>query len=69
MNLLDNYEPSTGVAEKVTAEEIAENNLFLNAVLETDVMKVLTPTPYTSQALQLFLSEIMFGGLFLYNFR
>ncbi|XP_048865767.1 uridylate-specific endoribonuclease C-like [Brienomyrus brachyistius] len=39
MNLLDNYEPSTGVAEKVTAEEIAENNLFLNAVLETDVMK------------------------------
>ncbi|XP_018610451.1 poly(U)-specific endoribonuclease-C-like isoform X2 [Scleropages formosus] len=39
MNLLDNYEPSTGVAEKVTAEEIAENNRFLSAILETEVMK------------------------------
>lgn len=38
-NLLDNYERSTGVAERVTAEELAEINLFLDAVLETEVMK------------------------------
>ncbi|KAL4659314.1 poly(U)-specific endoribonuclease-C-like isoform X1 [Arapaima gigas] len=39
MHLLDNYEASTGVAEKVTPEEIAENNRFLDAILETEVMK------------------------------
>ncbi len=38
--LLDNYERSTGVAERVTAEEVTENNSFLDAVLETAVMKV-----------------------------
>ncbi|CAJ1056962.1 poly(U)-specific endoribonuclease-C [Xyrichtys novacula] len=37
--LLDNYERSTGVAERVTAEERTEINLFLDAVLETEVMK------------------------------
>jgi len=40
IKLLDNYERSTGVAERVTTEEQAEMNLFLDAVLETEVMKV-----------------------------
>lgn len=39
IKLLDNYERSTGVAERVTTEEQAEMNLFLDAVLETEVMK------------------------------
>ncbi|XP_054632347.1 uridylate-specific endoribonuclease C [Dunckerocampus dactyliophorus] len=39
MKLLDNYEKSTGVSEQVTAEERIETNLFLDAVLETEVMK------------------------------
>ncbi|KAM4619291.1 uridylate-specific endoribonuclease C-like [Polymixia lowei] len=39
MKLLDNYERSTGVTEQVTTEEMRENNLFLDAVLETEVMK------------------------------
>nr|XP_057932187.1 uridylate-specific endoribonuclease C [Doryrhamphus excisus] len=39
MKLLDNYERSTGVSEQVTAEERIETNLFLDAVLETEVMK------------------------------
>uniref|UniRef100_A0A673M9X0 Uridylate-specific endoribonuclease n=1 Tax=Sinocyclocheilus rhinocerous TaxID=307959 RepID=A0A673M9X0_9TELE len=37
--LLDNYERSTGVAERVTAQEVTENNSFLDAILETAVMK------------------------------
>ena len=40
MKLLDNYERSTGVAEQVTTDEVTETNLFLDAVLETAVMKV-----------------------------
>ncbi|CAJ0953227.1 unnamed protein product [Ranitomeya imitator] len=40
ISLLDNYEMSTGVAEVVTSEEIAEMNRFLDAILETKVMKV-----------------------------
>lgn len=40
INLLDNYEMSTGVAEQVTKEELQENNLFLDAILKTEVMKV-----------------------------
>lgn len=40
IRLLDNYEKSSGVAELVTAEELIEINLFLDAVLETAVMKV-----------------------------
>ncbi|KAG8438593.1 hypothetical protein GDO86_004961 [Hymenochirus boettgeri] len=40
ISLLDNYEMSTGVAEVVTPEEIAENNRFLDAILETKVMKI-----------------------------
>ncbi|KAK5928219.1 hypothetical protein CgunFtcFv8_013297 [Champsocephalus gunnari] len=39
MKLLDNYERSTGVAERVTTEEQTEMNLFLDAVLDTEVMK------------------------------
>ena len=31
---------STGVAERISPEEVAENNLFLDAVMETEVMKV-----------------------------
>nr|XP_033808282.1 poly(U)-specific endoribonuclease-like [Geotrypetes seraphini] len=38
--LLDNYEMSTGVAEIVTPAEIAENNCFLDAILETKVMQL-----------------------------
>uniref|UniRef100_UPI0037E97C26 uridylate-specific endoribonuclease C n=1 Tax=Semicossyphus pulcher TaxID=241346 RepID=UPI0037E97C26 len=37
--LLDNYERSTGVTERVTTEERTEISLFLDAVLETEVMK------------------------------
>lgn len=39
INLLDNYEIATGVAEQVTNEELRENNLFLEAILKTEVMK------------------------------
>lgn len=40
INLLDNYETSTGVSEQVTSEELMENRLFINAIMETDLMKV-----------------------------
>ncbi|XP_027682359.2 poly(U)-specific endoribonuclease [Chelonia mydas] len=40
VSLLDNYETSTGVAEVVTPQEMAENNRFLDAILETEVMKL-----------------------------
>ncbi|XP_053575055.1 poly(U)-specific endoribonuclease isoform X2 [Bombina bombina] len=40
VSLLDNYEMSTGVAEVVTSEEVAENNRFLDAILETKVMQL-----------------------------
>ncbi|KAJ8398885.1 hypothetical protein AAFF_G00417930 [Aldrovandia affinis] len=39
MNLLDNYEMSTGVSESVTEDELAENYRFLDSILETEVMK------------------------------
>lgn len=39
IKLLDNYESTTGVAERVTAEELTETNQFLDAVLQTEVMK------------------------------
>ncbi|XP_064175741.1 uridylate-specific endoribonuclease C-like [Anguilla rostrata] len=39
INLLDNYEMSTGTAETVTRQEMAENHLFLDAILQTEVMK------------------------------
>ena len=37
--LLDNYEMECGVAEQVTYEEKTENRAFINAIIETDVMK------------------------------
>jgi hypothetical protein len=37
--LLDNYSAATGVAEVVTAEETAENNRFLNLIMDTAVMQ------------------------------
>lgn len=40
MKLLDNYERSASVSEQYTPEEITEISLFLDAVLETQVMKV-----------------------------
>lgn len=40
VNLLDNYEMSTGVSETVTSQERMENHLFLDAILQTEVMKV-----------------------------
>ncbi|XP_026885666.2 poly(U)-specific endoribonuclease-C [Electrophorus electricus] len=39
MKLLDNYERSTGVSERVTEEEKSENGAFLDAILNTAVMK------------------------------
>ncbi|XP_072291789.1 uridylate-specific endoribonuclease C [Eucyclogobius newberryi] len=39
IKLLDNYERSTGVAEQVTTEELLEISHFLDAVLQTPVMK------------------------------
>lgn len=39
IDLLDNYEMSTGVTEHVTKEELQENHLFLDAILKTEVMK------------------------------
>ncbi len=37
--LLDNYETSTGLAEEVTAEEIAENRRFIDAIMTTKVTR------------------------------
>ncbi|XP_028327762.1 poly(U)-specific endoribonuclease-C-like [Gouania willdenowi] len=39
INLLDNYEMSTGVSETVTSEELQENKLFIDSILDTEVMK------------------------------
>lgn len=47
MKLLDNYERSTGVMERVTAEEVTENNSFLDAILDTAVMKVQNDSNYS----------------------
>lgn len=49
MTLLDNYERSTGVTEQVTTEELTEMDLFLDAVLETKVMKVCVTTSSVEQ--------------------
>ncbi|XP_028934465.1 poly(U)-specific endoribonuclease-A-like [Ornithorhynchus anatinus] len=40
ISLLDNYETATGEPEVVTAEEEAENHRFLDAILDTTVMKL-----------------------------
>ena len=39
MALYDNYEDDVQVTEVVTAEEIAENDAFLTAVVQTTVMQ------------------------------
>uniref|UniRef100_A0A3B4AJT8 Uridylate-specific endoribonuclease n=1 Tax=Periophthalmus magnuspinnatus TaxID=409849 RepID=A0A3B4AJT8_9GOBI len=39
IRLLDNFERSTGVAEQVTADELLEISQFLDAVLQTPVMR------------------------------
>ncbi|XP_028283467.1 poly(U)-specific endoribonuclease-C-like [Parambassis ranga] len=39
ISLLDNYETSTGVSETVTSQELEENKLFIDSIMETDVMK------------------------------
>ncbi|XP_061587014.1 uridylate-specific endoribonuclease C-like [Cololabis saira] len=39
VNLLDNYEMSTGVSETVTSEELHENKRFIDSIMETDLMK------------------------------
>ncbi|CEG43062.1 poly-specific endoribonuclease-b-like [Plasmopara halstedii] len=38
-DLLDNYERETGKSERVTPKELAENNAFLNAVIDTAPMR------------------------------
>lgn len=47
---------STGVSETVTSEELKENRLFIDSVMETDVMKVrrLSNTRRTDPTLPLF---------------
>lgn len=37
--LLDNYKVSAGLPEEVTSEEIQENRSFIDAIMETKVMK------------------------------
>ncbi|KAJ0069151.1 hypothetical protein NL108_002971, partial [Boleophthalmus pectinirostris] len=39
IKLLDNFERATGVAEQVTADELLEISQFLDAVLQTPVMR------------------------------
>ena len=55
MKLLDNYVMATGTAERITPEEVTENNQFLDAILETEVMKVRPgislPKPQTNLSL------------------
>lgn len=64
VRLLDNYEKSSGVAELVTAEELMEINLFLDAVLETEVMKVyLTCCNLHLLTLQQFLEFFLFHDI------
>ncbi|XP_029697369.1 uridylate-specific endoribonuclease C isoform X2 [Takifugu rubripes] len=69
--LLDNYETSTGVAEVVTAEERTEVNLFLDAVLETEVMKrahkYLVSKGKSSSNLRLFKSQLHLIWFHLYH--
>ncbi|XP_071964427.1 poly(U)-specific endoribonuclease-like [Antedon mediterranea] len=38
--LLDNYESETGIAEVVTEAEVRENQVFIDAIMETKVMKI-----------------------------
>ncbi|KAM7396539.1 hypothetical protein PAMP_019572 [Pampus punctatissimus] len=71
MKLLDNYERSTGVTEQVTTEELMEANLFLDAVLETEVMKrahkYLVSKGQSSSNLQQFKSQLQLIWFHLYH--
>ncbi|XP_029379796.1 uridylate-specific endoribonuclease C [Echeneis naucrates] len=71
MKLLDNYERSTGVTERVTTEEQTEINLFLDAVLETEVMKrahrYLVSKGQSSSNLRLFKNQLNLIWFHLYH--
>uniref|UniRef100_A0A3Q3EYB9 Uridylate-specific endoribonuclease n=1 Tax=Kryptolebias marmoratus TaxID=37003 RepID=A0A3Q3EYB9_KRYMA len=71
MKLLDNYERSTGVAEQVTAEELTEISLFLDAVLDTQVMKRahqhLVSKGWSSSNLRLFKNQLNLIWFHLYH--
>ncbi|XP_070686831.1 uridylate-specific endoribonuclease C [Pempheris klunzingeri] len=71
IKLLDNYELSTGVTERVTAEELTEMDLFLDAVLETEVMKrahkYLVSKGQSSSNLRLFKSQLHLIWFHLYR--
>ena len=38
--MLDNYESETGQGEVVTQEEVQENQCFIDAIYETEPMKI-----------------------------
>ncbi|XP_018519676.1 LOW QUALITY PROTEIN: uridylate-specific endoribonuclease C [Lates calcarifer] len=71
MKLLDNYERSTGVTERVTTEEQTETNLFLDAVLQTEVMKrahrYLVSKGQSSSDLRLFKNQLNLIWFHLYH--
>ncbi|KAM9854099.1 uridylate-specific endoribonuclease C [Aulostomus maculatus] len=71
MKLLDNYERSIGVMEQVTANELTEISLFLDAVLETDVMKrahtYLVSKGQSNSNLRLFKSQLHLIWFHLYR--
>nr|XP_046251198.1 uridylate-specific endoribonuclease C [Scatophagus argus] len=71
IRLLDNYERSVGVAERVTTEELTEINLFLDAVLETEVMKrahrYLVSKGKSNSNLRLFKSQLHLIWFHLYH--
>ncbi|XP_026167337.1 uridylate-specific endoribonuclease C [Mastacembelus armatus] len=71
MKLLDNFERYTGVTEQVTTEELTEINLFLDAVLETEVMKrahkYLVSKGQSSSNLRLFKSQLNLIWFHLYH--
>ncbi|XP_023151751.1 uridylate-specific endoribonuclease C [Amphiprion ocellaris] len=71
MRILDNYERSTGVTERVTTEELTEINLFLDAVLETQVMKrahqYLVSKGKSSSDLRLFKNQLNLIWFHLYH--
>lgn len=57
MALLDNYFAETGMSEKVTLEEIRENEAFLNACMETAPIKC-PPSPWFPPPLRGLLSNL-----------
>ncbi|XP_028307117.1 uridylate-specific endoribonuclease C [Gouania willdenowi] len=71
LNLLDNYEHSTGVAERVSTEELTEINQFLDAVLQTEVMKrahrYLVSKRQSSSVLRLFKNQLNLIWFHLYH--